>query len=427
MRRQRGALFLIFCLNFAGSQAAWAQAPAKKMEVAANPRLTDFAVNWTSDKKMHEFFTGQFIQSVNFGVGRMIEPTMAINHLMCLIPEDETPVNTAPSAKSTTTPPAQAYGLDELELIGVARHSTPVAFIIRDHRNHAATLATRELTDFEKQSLDEFRGGKDVVVQSSRRGRIAVGALRAQQSCIECHESFKVGDVLGALEYHLSPVGSSDGPSSTRSAKAQELDTVGRLKASRIALGKAFFVIERASPDTHGDLAEQARKSIAKSIADVSAAMTFAEAHPDLDATHLFGSYFLGGTADQVAGYAPAMLADFDPEQTYRGTIRTDANSVLKAVAFGPQDERGIRIDQDGNGISINVLQAIVLLDKAMAQMTVSFGGQPLQEFEDLRLQIVQDIRAARSDAGAALDYVHAHVQGKPVGAGFPGPNVIRE
>jgi len=109
----------------------------------------------------------------------------------------------------------QAYRVDKLELIGIAKHETPVAYEINRHSPFAASArfenppvaATniRPLTDYEKSALVEIKGGKETVGKEDDSGLTVVGAVRSQDACLQCHTG-KVGDVLGAFSYHLSKV-----------------------------------------------------------------------------------------------------------------------------------------------------------------------------------------------------------------------------
>jgi hypothetical protein len=155
--------------------------------------------------EMNAFFTDRFIASYSFGKGRMTLP----------------PMDTNPSMRFIEDPAGNvSFGIDSLQLIGIARHSPPVAFTIRIHAlstdgkqnfglatpaDIEALTHTRPLTDFEQQALLKFAAGQNLVIQKSTAGSlVVVGAIRANESCLECHALAKVGDVLGAFTYRLS-------------------------------------------------------------------------------------------------------------------------------------------------------------------------------------------------------------------------------
>jgi hypothetical protein len=146
-------------------------------------------VRWQSDAAMHAYFVARFLESAGNGYERMLAPQIAITDSMWL-------------TLDTTT-----LKIGTLELIGVANHPSPVAYVDLRHRSHPRNVETRPLSDFETQAIAKFRAGQDIIVQPDRRGRTVVGALRAQQGCLACHnrgeQRFETGDVLGALSYRL--------------------------------------------------------------------------------------------------------------------------------------------------------------------------------------------------------------------------------
>ncbi len=162
------------------------------------PKLPN-TFNWEGEAKMNDYFVQQFIDSANFGNLRMIPRTMMIDDAMRLIRHD-------PDDLDSKGQPAQ-YKLDNLELIGIAKHDSPVAFIINRHERSGAnfaTVTTRQLTEFETKSLEQLRAGAEAVVQQEASGCLVVGPVRARELCLECHAGAKAGDVLGAFSYKLT-------------------------------------------------------------------------------------------------------------------------------------------------------------------------------------------------------------------------------
>ena len=143
-------------------------------------------VQWTSDYAMHTYFNGRFLESPGNGVGRMIQDPMRVYDSMRL------------RITSNNT-----YKLESVELVGVVMHQTPVAFTRASH-GISSYLQPRPLTLFEERALVELTAGETVAVDADKTGRYVVGALRAKQSCLQCHKSYKVGDLLGALSYRLT-------------------------------------------------------------------------------------------------------------------------------------------------------------------------------------------------------------------------------
>jgi len=145
-------------------------------------------VQWTSDYAMHTYFNGRFLESPGNGVGRMIQDPMRVYDSMRL------------RITSNNT-----YKLESVELVGVVMHQTPVAFTRASH-GMGSYLQPRPLTVFEERALVELTAGETVAVDADKTGRYVVGALRAKQSCLQCHKSYKAGDLLGALSYRLTPL-----------------------------------------------------------------------------------------------------------------------------------------------------------------------------------------------------------------------------
>jgi len=149
-------------------------------------------VEWNADQQMNNFFVTRFLGSDGLSASRISAAPMAYNDSMLLVLD---------GGKAN---PASVYKIDSLELIGIAMHPHPVAYVVRQHQA-PPSQPTRELTDFEKQALVNFSRGREVSADyDSMGGRIIVGAVRAQASCVSCHPGAKVGDVLGAFSYRLS-------------------------------------------------------------------------------------------------------------------------------------------------------------------------------------------------------------------------------
>ena len=156
---------------------------------AQNVRPSTTGVQWSSDYAMHTYFNDRFLESPGNGVGRMVADPMRVHDSMRL--------------RITSN---DAYNLEAVELVGVVMHDKPVAFTRTVHCVGARFLAARPLTAFEERALVELTAGETVAVDANKTGRYVVGALRAKQDCLQCHKSYKTGDLLGALSYRLTPV-----------------------------------------------------------------------------------------------------------------------------------------------------------------------------------------------------------------------------
>jgi hypothetical protein len=140
---------------------------------------------WQSDAQMHSYFESCFLRASGFGYERMIAPPMVVDDFMWMKRD------------------SGGYKLGTLELIGIAKHESPVVFVDILHRVPEASRETRALTAFEAKAVDSLRGGGDIVVDEGPKRRLVVGALRADATCLKCHQGIKEGDLLGALSYRL--------------------------------------------------------------------------------------------------------------------------------------------------------------------------------------------------------------------------------
>jgi len=156
--------------------------------------------SWKSEKAMNDDFILQFNNTGNFGGSRMPSPTMRIDPGMRLLLTSHYQVDGTDHVDTAT------YGIHSLELIGIAMHETPVAFVVVHHKTASATLTTRALTESEVKALKALQAGQEIVDEETKTERLVVVAVRAEQSCISCHSDAKVGDLLGAFTYHLTPI-----------------------------------------------------------------------------------------------------------------------------------------------------------------------------------------------------------------------------
>ena len=95
--------------------------------------------------------------------------------------------------------------LDLIDLIGLIKHATPVVYLSEKVAvmDKAEEAPTRPLAEFEFAGLQALHKG-DSLFGRSRDGVIRLlGAVRAETSCVACHDGKKEGDLLGAFSYVL--------------------------------------------------------------------------------------------------------------------------------------------------------------------------------------------------------------------------------
>ena len=63
------------------------------------------------------------------------------------------------------------------------------------------------MVDEQEQRIPaRLQRGEEVISQAQAGGMSAVGAIRATETCLQCHRSKHAGDVLGAFIYRVLPV-----------------------------------------------------------------------------------------------------------------------------------------------------------------------------------------------------------------------------
>lgn len=169
-------------LNIGGNQTYQAEDFFRRLR----PALAN--IEWNSDYALHDYFTNRFLESRGNGPNRMIDDPMQLHDSMRL---------------RITSVPSETLKLEAVNLIGVAMHERPEAFMVSNHRSLG--LQIRSPTSFEERALLELSSGESVAAHTDDTGRLVVGALRAKAECVQCHRAYKTGDLLGALSYRLIP------------------------------------------------------------------------------------------------------------------------------------------------------------------------------------------------------------------------------
>jgi len=97
--------------------------------------------------------------------------------------------------------------MSKLHLVSMLRFEKPRAYALehlpRMDQLSGKDVATRELTPFENESIEHLmQSTKLVRFRENADGLEMVGAIRAYQSCLECHNVSR-GDMLGAFTYQF--------------------------------------------------------------------------------------------------------------------------------------------------------------------------------------------------------------------------------
>lgn len=101
-------------------------------------------------------------------------------------------------------PSGTAWQLDTLELVSLLKHAEPVAYVSRElpRMDKLREVPVRPLTEHERAMLDGLRRREDLQVRSIPDRLRMLGAIRAAEQCLRCHEVER-GTLLGAFSYKL--------------------------------------------------------------------------------------------------------------------------------------------------------------------------------------------------------------------------------
>jgi hypothetical protein len=141
---------------------------------------------WESCEEMHDTYVARFEAAPGFGLSRMSRPPML----------ERSGVLELGRAR---------YTIEQHELVGLLKVNPPAVYVPDWHGATPVGFKSRELTDFEKQSVAAFKAGKDLASAAGEENGTmrCIGSLRAKASCLSCHRDKKTGDLLGAFTYKL--------------------------------------------------------------------------------------------------------------------------------------------------------------------------------------------------------------------------------
>lgn len=96
------------------------------------------------------------------------------------------------------------WQVQRMELMSLLKFAEPAVYISDALPNMKQLVngKTRPLDDFESNALQKIRTGEFIVTEPADPNLRMVGAIRAGETCIECH-AVKAGELLGAFSYVL--------------------------------------------------------------------------------------------------------------------------------------------------------------------------------------------------------------------------------
>ncbi len=110
-----------------------------------------------------------------------------------------------------------------LQLVSLLKHDEPRVYLSEQLPNmedlSSENAPNRALNQFETEALKKLQAGKNHVFKKIDDQILMLGAIRAQDSCLQCH-SVKKDDLLGAFSYDIRVL-----PSDEKSSKRFDDDT----------------------------------------------------------------------------------------------------------------------------------------------------------------------------------------------------------
>ncbi len=96
------------------------------------------------------------------------------------------------------------WAISQLQLVSLLKHKLPRVYVSENlpDLNDLADVQTRELSSFERAALPPLERDQDLVIDDMPTRIQMLGALRASQSCLQCHQ-VPTGSLLGAFSYVL--------------------------------------------------------------------------------------------------------------------------------------------------------------------------------------------------------------------------------
>jgi hypothetical protein len=205
--RGLGVLFVAAgaCAALTGCWEKEADSTSEEVESAAHKQAAALARR-QAFVSHHERCVEMFVKADGLGVRRM--PTLTHNlrdypRSLSLPAEADAPAQPPPGVP---LPEAAANWLmQKVELVGLLNHEKPGVYPAEGKMgSRFKRPRTRDLDEFEQTALAELQKGEHVMLAESNGTIRVLGAIRARQACVKCHEKPE-GTLLGALSYVFEP------------------------------------------------------------------------------------------------------------------------------------------------------------------------------------------------------------------------------
>jgi hypothetical protein len=95
--------------------------------------------------------------------------------------------------------------VDHIELVGILTQPEPIVYMTdkMPSMEQIKKGTTRKLDAFEEKGLKELARGEDLFIIEKDNTLRMLGALRATKSCLQCHDTAKEYDLMGAFSYTI--------------------------------------------------------------------------------------------------------------------------------------------------------------------------------------------------------------------------------
>lgn len=99
-----------------------------------------------------------------------------------------------------------SWKVNRIELVSLLMHDEPCVYDTDELPNmeelSSDIALTRALSAFESEGIKALKSGEELLVRATRNRIVMVGAIRATENCLACHDG-KSKDLLGAFSYEF--------------------------------------------------------------------------------------------------------------------------------------------------------------------------------------------------------------------------------
>jgi hypothetical protein len=101
----------------------------------------------------------------------------------------------------------EEWAVRRVELVSLLKHAEPSVYVSKDlpRMDKLSDVPLRPLNTFEQRALRELEAGDEIVNQATTNRVEMLGAIRAAQQCLKCHQVER-GELLGAFSYAFERV-----------------------------------------------------------------------------------------------------------------------------------------------------------------------------------------------------------------------------